>query len=158
VSDGWGAEFLEAYRSHRIRHQERYYGQRSHDYEQARRWSVTATALLLVTAALLGALGAADAPRRAIWAFLAAALSAVATAITSYEAAFGFERYARQYRDTRLALRLVDARGPMPEDLEDPGTDARVGEFVVEVERLLRSEVDSWSEHVERPEGGLPPG
>lgn len=158
MSEAWRAEFLDAYRRHRIAHQERYYGRRSVDYERARRWSVTATAVLLVLAALLGALAAADAPRRAAWAFLAATVSALATAITSYEAAFGFERYSRQYRETRLALRLADARGPRPEDLDDSGGDAGVGEFAAGIERLLRSEVDSWSEQVEKPEAGTPPG
>lgn len=158
MSDAWRAEFLDAYRRHRIGHQERYYGHRSRDYERARRWSVAATAVLLALAALFGALGAADAPRRAMWAFLAAAVSAVATAIMSYEAAFGFEHYSRQYRDTRLALRLVDARGPRSEDLDDSNADATLGEFVTEIERLLRSEVDSWSEQVDRPEAGPPSG
>jgi SMODS and SLOG-associating 2TM effector domain 1 len=157
VSDAWRAELLGAYRRHRIAPQDVYYGHNSRNYEHARRWTLIATAVLLVLAALLGALGAADTPRRGMWAFLAAAVAAVATAITSYEAAFGFERYSRQYRDTRLALRLVEARGPRPEDLHGPDADTRVGEFVAEVERLLRSEVDSWSEHVERPDGGQAP-
>jgi SMODS and SLOG-associating 2TM effector domain 1 len=112
VSDAWRAELLKAYRSHRLADQEDYYGRRSHEYERARRWSVTSAALLLVAAALLGALATADPQRRAMWAFLAAAVSALATGITSYEAAFGLERYSRQYRDTQLALRLLDARGP----------------------------------------------
>jgi hypothetical protein len=152
MSDAWRSDLLEAYRSYRIADQERYYGRRSNEYERARRWSVTATALLLVAAALLGALGTADAQRRAMWAFLAAAVAALATGITSYEAAFGFERYSRQYRDTQHALRLLNARGPQPEDLEGSDGDARVQAFVIDVERLLRSEVDSWAEQSRRPE------
>jgi hypothetical protein len=150
MTDRWREAFLDAYRTHRVADQERYYGHRSRQYERARRWSVTATALLLVAAAFFGALGAADAQRRAMWAFLAAAVSAVATGIISYEASFGFERYSRQYRDTQLALRLLDARGPRSEDVQGPDGDIRVREFVVEVERLLRSEIDSWAEHARR--------
>jgi SMODS and SLOG-associating 2TM effector domain 1 len=153
MSDAWRSEFLEVYRSHRIADQERYYGRRSRAYERARRWSVTATAVLLVAAALLGALGTADSQRRAMWAFLAATVSAVATGITSYEAAFGFERYSRQYRDTQLALRMLDVRGPQPDDLGGPDGDARVQEFVSGMERLLRSEVDSWAEQSRESEG-----
>jgi SMODS and SLOG-associating 2TM effector domain 1 len=151
VTDAWRADLLRAYRTHRITHQDAYYGRRWREYERARRWSVTTTALLLVVAALLGTLATADSQRRAMWAFLAATVSAIATAITSYEAAFGFERHSRQYRETQAALRLLDARGPRPEDLDGSDDDARVQEFVVEVERLLRHEVDSWSEQTRRP-------
>jgi SMODS and SLOG-associating 2TM effector domain 1 len=143
---------LEAYRTHRIADQERYYQLRSHEYERARRWAVAATAGLLVAAALLGALGTADSARRAMWAFLAAAVSAIATGIASYEAAFGFERYSRQYRDTQLALRLLDARGPQPVDLRGPDGDIKARDFVIDVERVLRSEVDSWAEQTRGPD------
>jgi SMODS and SLOG-associating 2TM effector domain 1 len=157
MNDAWRNEFLDAYRSSRIADQEQYYGHRSRQYERARRWSVTATALLLVTAALFGALGSADSQRRGLWAFLAAAVSAVATGIISYEASFGFERYSRQYRDTKLALRLPDARGPRREDVQGPEGDDRVQDFVIEVERLLRTEIDSWAEHARRSDETRPP-
>lgn len=147
MNDAWREEFLDAYRSHRIADQEQYYGRRFRQYERARRWSVTTTALLLVAAAFFGALGTADSQRRAMWAFLAASVSALATGIISYEASFGFERYSRQFRDTQLALRLLDARGPRLEEVEGPDGDVRLQEFVVGVERLLRSEIDSWAEH-----------
>jgi SMODS and SLOG-associating 2TM effector domain 1 len=106
--------------------------------------------VLLILAALFGALATADAARRAMWALTATALSALATAMTSYEAAFGFERLARQYAETGSALALADVNGPQPDDLDDldgdEARDQRVAMFVTEVERVLRSEVDTWSQ------------
>jgi hypothetical protein len=99
--------------------------------------------------ALFGALATADAARRALWAFVAASVAALATALTSYEAAFGFERLARQYAQTRSAIALTDVFGPRPEDLDQLATDEErdesVSTFVANTERLLRSEVDTWS-------------
>jgi hypothetical protein len=144
------AELLDVYRQHRITTQQAYYSARAERHEAARRWAVTATAALLVLAALFGSLATADAARRALWAFVAASMSALATALTSYEAAFGFERLARQYAEIRSALALADAFGPRPDDLDDLKTDAErdaaVSAFVADTERLLRSEVDTWSQ------------
>ena len=94
MTDGWRDEVLDVYRRYRIDDQARYYERRAADFERARRWTVTVTALLLVLAALFGSLGAADADRRAAWAFVAAALAALATALSTLESSFGFERFA----------------------------------------------------------------
>jgi SMODS and SLOG-associating 2TM effector domain 1 len=143
------AEFLDAYRQHRVTTQQAYYSARAERNEAARRGAVTATGTLLVLAALFGALATADATRRALWAFVAASVSALATALVSYEAAFGFERLARQYAQTRSAIAMADVFGPRPEDLDRLGTDEErdeaISTFVANTERLLRSEVDTWS-------------
>ena len=155
------AELLAAYRQHRIATQQAFYAQRATQNETARRWAVTATATLLVLAALFGALATADAARRTLWAFVAASMSALATALTSYEAAFGFERLARQYAETRSALALADVFGPRPEDLDhlddDAQRDKKVAAFVAETEQLLRSEVDTWSQQAATPPEHWPP-
>jgi hypothetical protein len=157
------AQLLDAYRQHRIATQRAYYSARAERNETARRWAVTASAALLVLAALFGALATADAERRALWAFVAASVSALATALMSYEAAFGFERLARRYAETRSALALADVLGPRPEDLDQLETDAKrdeaVSAFVADTERLLRSEVDTWSQQTATaPEHWLPNG
>jgi SMODS and SLOG-associating 2TM effector domain 1 len=144
------AELLDAYRQHRIADQRTYYSGRAEQNESARRTAVTASAVLLILAALFGALATADIERRAVWAVVAAAVSALATALISYEAAFGFERLARRYAETNSALALADVFGPRPEDLDqlesDAERDAAVLAFVTDTERLLRSEVDTWSQ------------
>ena len=134
-------QLLDAYRQHRVEDQVGYYERRSGDYERARRLSVTITAALLVLAALFGALGAADADRRAVWAFTAAALAALGTALTTFESAFGFERLSRQFGETGAAVALRNAQGPKVEK-GVPG-------FVEDIEGILRSEVDRWSQQAD---------
>ena len=85
---------------------------------------------------------------------------ALATVLMSYESAFGFERLARRYAETCSALALADVFGPRPEDLDQLETDAKRDEavltFVTDTERLLRSEVDSWSQQTAGAEDWLP--
>jgi hypothetical protein len=101
VTSDWRSELLDAYRRHRIDDQSRYYGRRGVEFERARRWTLATSAGLLVSAALCGALGAAYGEHRAMWAFIAAALSAVASALNGFETAFGFERFSRAATETR---------------------------------------------------------
>jgi hypothetical protein len=143
MTSDWRSELLDAYRRHRIDDQTRYYARRGIEFERARRWTVTASAGLLVLAALCGALGAAYGSQRAMWAFIAAALSAVASAISGFEAAFGFERFSRRSDETASALALADTHGPRA---GQPASDEDLMAFVVDIERLLRSEVDTWSQ------------
>lgn len=149
------AEVLDAYRRHRIAAQHAYYSDRAERNETAHRWTLTATAGLLVLAALFGALSTFHAPRETTWALVAASMSALATALTSYEAAFGFERIAQQYAETRSGLELADVFGPRPEDLDRLATDEQrdetLSEFVANTERLLRSEVDTWTRRAATP-------
>jgi hypothetical protein len=155
VSDAWRGELLDAYRHHRVDAQIGYYGAKADDFERARRWTVTTSAVLLVLAALFGALGAAYTDRRAMWAFFAATLSAVATAVSAFEAASGFERFSRQYAETRAALVLASAHGPRAQDIGVNGdaaaSETEVQAFVGDIERVLRAEVDTWSHVAERP-------
>jgi SMODS and SLOG-associating 2TM effector domain 1 len=154
-------EVLDAYRRHRLISQEAFYAVRAARSAAARRWAVTFSAGLLVSAALFGALATADEPRRAMWAFVAASVSALATAITSYEAAFGFERLARQYDETRNALALANVFGPQASGLDQLASEAERDEataaFVSETERLLRSEVETWSQQTATQLASEPP-
>jgi hypothetical protein len=147
VTSDWRSEVLDAYRRHRIDDQTHYYSRRAIEFERARRWTVAASAGLLVGAALCGVLGATYGEHRAMWAFLAAALSATATAISGFEAAFGFERFSRGANETVSALALADTHGPRA---GRPASDEELMAFVVGVERLLRSEVDTWSQVAEK--------
>jgi hypothetical protein len=139
-------EVVYLYRQSRIDDQASYYEERARTYERARRHAVTAAASFLGLAALFGALGTADPARRAAWAFVAATLAAVAAAITTYEAAFGFERISRQYKDTLGALRIAESRLPSRStDMSTEFSDEDLQRFVSRMEAILRSEVDTWS-------------
>jgi SMODS and SLOG-associating 2TM effector domain 1 len=143
------AQYVAAYRRHRLDHQNEYYAARAATLERARRLVITLSSLLMVVAAFFGALGAADADGRARWAFIAASVAAVGTAFTSFEAAFGLERYARVYGEAHRALTVASAETPRPAELD--GGDGRVGQFTERVERILADEVDTWSEYTKQP-------
>jgi hypothetical protein len=134
-------ELLELYSRYRIRDQVAYYERQADRYERALRRAVAIAALLFVAATLCGALASANAPGgRGMWAFGSAGFAALATALSAYEVAFGFERYSRRYAETLAALRLAEAGRP-------PGNDAdTVVAHVTLVETLLRSDVESWSQ------------
>ena len=146
MSEGeWTKEFLLAYRAHRLDDQMAFYNRRAAEYESARREALWLSSGLLVLSALFGALAVADNSRRQLWAVLAAAAGALATATGAYEAAFGFERLARQYEDTRAALHLADVARP---GSTAPGAEpdrTELLKYVEEMEGIMRSEVDSWS-------------
>jgi hypothetical protein len=143
------AQLLDAYRQERLASQAVWFARRAQSNETARRRAVTASAALLVLAALFGALASADASRRSLWGFAAAVAGALATALSSYAAAFGFERLARLYSRTSTAVAVADVFGPRPDELarldSDTERDHVVAQFVADTERLLRGEVDTWS-------------
>jgi SMODS and SLOG-associating 2TM effector domain 1 len=144
MSDQWQREYLAAYRRHRLDDQTSYYGTRARSFERSRRRIVTLSASFMIAAAFFGALGAADADRRPEWAFTGAVVAAIGTALTSFESAFGLERYARLYDEAHRALALAAADAPQAEDLEGPEGDATLQAFVERVEGILGDEVDSW--------------
>ena len=145
MTAGWEREYLEAYRRYRLEDQTAYYGVRSRMFERSRRRVINASAAFMIAAAFFGALGAADADRRSAWAFTGAVVAAIGTALTSFESAFGLERYARLYDEAHRALALAAAEAPRAEDLDGPGGEARLQAFVDRVEGILVDEVDSWS-------------
>ena len=56
------------------------------------------------------------------------------TAISAYEATFGFRRLARENATTSVALQRLAVDGPTPDDVDDE----RLVAFVTEVESVLR--------------------
>jgi hypothetical protein len=155
VSDDWQAQYVLAYKRYRLDEQRRWYGARARIFERARRQVITLSAVLMVFAACFGALAAADANRRSQWAFVAAAIAAVGTALTSFEAAFGLERYARLYDDAQKALALAASDAPRPgDDTSRAGGGEQVHEFTDYVERILDDEADTWSHHSRDHEDG----
>lgn len=140
----WQREYLAAYRRYRLDDQSGWYGTRARIFERSRRRVITLSATFMIAAAFFGALGAADANRRPMWAFTGAVLAAIGTALTSFESAFGLERYARLYDEANRALTFAAAEAPRPEELDGPDGEARLQAFVERVEGILGDEVDSW--------------
>ncbi|QFZ22155.1 hypothetical protein [Saccharothrix syringae] len=130
-SDDHREQFLRAYLRHRVGDRLAAFERARTRYTTARRWTTAGTVLLFTAAAALGAVAVADGQRRALWAFLATATSALAVAVAAYEAAFAFRALSRRSANGVALLHLLQAHGaPRGED----GVDA----FRTEVESVLR--------------------
>ena len=119
------AQFVEAYLRHRFQDRLDHFERARKRYSRARTWTVALAA---------AAVGMADGPRRAMWGFAATTLAALGTALSLYEATFGFRRLARESATTSVALQRLAVDGPTPDDVDDE----RLVAFVTEVESVLR--------------------
>ena len=163
MSDASSAQLADLYQRYRLADQRRFYRRRALEFRRARNQARITAASLLVLASVAGALGSADvAGWRTTWAVMATALGALAAALTSYEAAYSFDRLSREYDQTDAGLAVLEARLPGQPCGPLVG-DAEVAAFVERAEALLISEVDRWSRHTaETPppedEPSTPPG
>jgi hypothetical protein len=138
------AQLTDLYLRYRLAEQQRFYRARAKLFQKARNQSRLLAAALLFCASVAGALGGADvADARRWWAVAAGLLSASATALTSYEAVYGFDRLSREYERTIGSLARVEAKFPS----EAPGriTRAETTALISRVELVLTGEVDTWS-------------
>ena len=120
------AQLTDLYRHYRLAEQQRFYRGRARQFQKARNQSRLTAAFLLFGASMAGALGGADvADARRWWAVAAGVLSALATALTSYEAVYGFDRLSRDYERTIGSLARVEAR--FPSEAGSPGVAGRDG-------------------------------
>ena len=143
------AQLTDLYLHYRLAEQQRFYRDRARQFQKARNQSRLTAAFLLFGASVAGALGGADvADARRWWAVAAGVLSALATALTSYEAVYGFDRLSRDYERTIGSLARVEARFP-----SEPGgrvTRAETAELIRATESVLTGEVDTWSRQTAR--------
>ncbi|MGW6444277.1 SLATT domain-containing protein [Lentzea sp. NPDC055074] len=128
------AQFVEAYLRHRFQDRLDHFERGRKRYSRARTWTVALAAAFFIAAAAAAAIGMADGPRRAMWSFVATTLAALGTAMSLYEATFGFRRLARESATTSVALQRLAVDGPTPDDVDDE----RLVAFVTEVESVLR--------------------
>ena len=138
------AQLTELYLRYRLAEQQRFYRARAKQFQKARNQSRLTAAALLSGASVAGALGGADvADARRWWAVAAGVLSAMATALTSYEAVYGFDRLSREYERTIGSLARVEAR--FPSEAGARITRADTAELIRRSEAVLTGEVDTWS-------------
>ncbi|WP_447009318.1 hypothetical protein [Saccharothrix hoggarensis] len=131
ADDDHREQFLRAYLRHRVAERLAGFEQAQARYGAAGRWATTAAVLLFTAAAALGAVAVADDGRRALWAFLATAAAALATAVTVYEATFSFRARSQRSADGVALLHLLQAHGA-------PEGEDGVNAFRTEVESVLR--------------------
>jgi hypothetical protein len=130
------------YERYRVERQLDYYEDRVHVLRAARGQVVTLTGVLIVLSTTAAALAAADAAgARAVWAVLATAFPALATALGAYASLYGFEPASKIYGDAVAALRR--ARLEAPAEVTGEGD---VAAYVGRVEGIFRREVSQWGQ------------
>jgi hypothetical protein len=135
-------QLLDVYAERRLGDQRRYYEQRRDEYQRASGQLALVTAALVALGGVAGVLAGADAfGGHDAWAFVAVAAPALATALATYEALFGFEQNAKIFGDALAALRLAELRKPA-----QPGDPATIRAWVEEVEGILQREQGQWGQ------------
>jgi len=142
VSDR-AAQFRALYRDLRIADQERFYNDRSAEYEQAHRQAIMVRNTLLVVAAVAGVAGQfTSGTGRAGLGVAAAVLAALAAAVTAFEALIGFSQLQKLYNDAALNL----AEAGIDWDTAEP--DGETPAEVERVEQVFRTENGQWGQLV----------
>jgi hypothetical protein len=133
-------EFRALYRDLRIADQQQYYRDRSTEYEQAHHQAITVRNVFLIAAALVG-IGAqfTSGTSRAGCGVAAALLSALAAAVTAFDALIGFPKLQKLYGDA--ALNLAEAQ--IDWDSADGGGESA---GIERVEKILRAENGQWGQ------------
>jgi len=135
-------EILALYLEHRVANQRGFYERRRAEYEQANGQSALVTAALVVLGGIAGVLAGTGAlGAREVFAVVAAAAPALATALAAYDALYGFESNAKLYRDASRGLAAVGRRAP------GDAVEADVlRAWVEEVEGVIGREGSRWGQ------------
>jgi hypothetical protein len=147
------AQFHALYRNLRIVDQLKYYGDRRREYQKAHREVSLVRNVLLTLAATSGALGQTlDNTGRALTGGLAAALAALAGAITAFEALMGFPELNKLYADFELNL------GEAEVDWDSADPEGDLSAEVDRVEAVFDRENGQWGQLVVENAAKRPPG
>jgi SMODS and SLOG-associating 2TM effector domain 1 len=133
-------KFRALYRDLRIADQERYYKDRSTEYDLAHRQAIIFRNVFLIAAALAGVSAQfTSGIGRAGCGVAAALLAALASAVTAFDALIGFPQLQKLYDDAALNLAVAAV------DWDSAGTgDKRAG--IERVEKIMRSENGQWGQ------------
>jgi hypothetical protein len=142
-------ELLAAYEKRRIEDQLTYHEHRLKVAQRGRRQILDCSTLLYTITAFVGAMAASSVGSRSMWAVLAAATGAGASALTGYALMAGFERNEEQSRAVLAALSLLDASRPETFMLYTPDGGKVVSDYVRKVESLIQQDVELWARSAE---------
>ncbi len=138
-------QLLQAYEERRIAEQIAYHRRRLEVSQRGRRQLLDCSTLLYTLTAFLGAMAASSLGSRSMWAVLAAATGAGASALTGYAMMAGFERNEEQSRQVLASLTLLDASHPEPVQLDQPEGGEALSDYVHKVEAVLQHDVELWA-------------
>lgn len=145
-------ELLDLYERRRVQEQLAYHEHRRKVAQRGRRQLMDVSTLLYTATAFIGAMAASPFGSRTMWAVLAAACGAGASALTGYAMMAGFERNEEQSKQMLAALAMLDAIRPEPFMVDGPDGGTIVTTYVQQVEGLFQKEVQSWTQSAESDE------
>jgi hypothetical protein len=141
-------QFLELYQKYRFEEQINYYRNRQKEFSGAQTQALTISILLILLAAIAGALEAIDVPWLKITCQIVATIAPVlSTALAGYNALYAFEQQAKLFQDT--SYNLQQARSLIPELKPGASDDEYTGQlrkFVHEVEDTFLAEQGQWGQ------------
>jgi SMODS and SLOG-associating 2TM effector domain 1 len=140
------ARLLELYRRCRLADQLKYYDDRGSEFGAALSQLGILSAIVLALGSTAAALAGAAVDGTPVWAVLAAAFPAIATALTAFGSLYAYEQQTKIYADAAKALRRVDRTPPDLASEQDPT--AALHEFITKAEDVLRREQGQWGQLV----------
>ncbi len=132
------------YIQQRLENQDDYYARRTVEYTHNADFMLRSTAIIMGISAMISAISAGtDKP---VYAFLTALLPAFAGMVSAFRSLYRWQRQAKLYQETRLALRqaelvMPDENFPRPQSPAEQFT-----RLVQEVETVLRNEAQQWGQ------------
>jgi len=134
----------ELYTEKRLNFQNGYYTMRSAEYTHNADFMLRLTATVMGISAMISALSAGtDKP---IYAFLTALLPAFAGMVSAFQSLYQWQRQAKLYEETRLALRKAELVMPDPDFPRPESPAEQFTNLVQEVEAVLRNEAQQWGQ------------
>lgn len=146
--------FWALYQRYRHQHQLDFYRSRQEEFDKAQSQATILTIALMTLAAVVSLLGSANLFNFSTgWGVLAVIFPVLATALSTYESVYAFERQAKLYNDAAIAMRYVQA-------FLSPQANASVSlrEYVEQVETILAAEQGQWGQLVSQINVATAPG
>jgi len=132
------------YKKQRLHFQDSYYARRAAEYMHNADFMLRLTATVMGISAMISALSAGtDKP---IYAFLTALLPALAGMVSAFQSLYQWQRQAKLYEETRLALRKAELVMPDPDFPRPESPAEQFTNLVQEVEAVLRNEAQQWGQ------------
>ncbi len=147
---GRQTQLLDFYRRYRLDDQLNYYRARQTEFEAAElqaSWLAGGILVIASAAAFVAASGVGPMP--SLWRILAAALPALAVAVTAFQRVYAFERLAKLYQDATAALGVPLG---IPVGGADDAAEAAIQTLVSRTEGVFTKEQSQWGQLVEELE------
>ena len=146
--------FWELYYQRRYKDQVGFYESRKNEFQRAQSQATILTITLLTAASVVSLFGSADLLNFSTgWAVLAVFFPVLATALSTYQSVYAFDRQAKLYQDASAVLNTVK----MPQTAEG-SQGISLQDYVEQIEYIFKMEQGQWGQLVGQISGVGAPG